>query len=175
MSFKQYIKCTSVFSDHFFVPFPPLHALLYVIKLLGSTAKRKFADVCTTAVSNRRCVCTPEILPHKVYGHGYKGARRHKRVPLSDTSGSKERRHRKATYAVPLCRPMDTSRYICSSTRCPVSGTNLYVHLEGPWRYGDFICPKPRFDLPNSCLLSNVMLHTEIEQNDRIKIRENDW
>lgn len=89
-----------------------------------------------------------------------------KGVPLSDTSGWKERRHRKATYAVPLCRPMDTSRYICSSTRCPVSGTNLYVHLEGPWRYGDFICPKPRSDLLNSCLLSNVMLHTETEQND---------
>lgn len=89
-----------------------------------------------------------------------------KRVPLSDTSGSKERRHRKATYAVPLCRPMDTSRYICSSTRCPVSGTNLYVHLEGPWRYGDFICPKPRSDLLNSCLLSSVMLHTEKEQNE---------
>lgn len=120
-------------------------------------------------------VQAPRILCHKVYGRGYKGAQGRKR-PLSDTSGRKERRHRKATYAVPLCRPMDTSRYICSSTRCPVSGTNLYVHLEGPWRYGDFICPKPRSDLLNSCLLSNVMLHTETEQNDAcVKIRTIEW
>lgn len=67
---------------------------------------------------------------------------------------------------------MDTSRYICSSTRCPVSGTNLYVHLEGPWRYGDFICPKPRSDLLNSCLLSSVMLHTETrDKSNRVSVK----
>lgn len=41
-----------------------------------------------------------------------------------------------------------------------MSGTNLYVHLDGPSRDGDFIWPKPRSDLLNNCLLSNVMLHT---------------
>lgn len=112
------------------------------------------------------------ILFHKVYDRGIKGAWKvAKECAVKRYERSESKKRRKATYAVPLCRPMDTSRYICSSTRCPVSGTNLYVHLEGPWRYGDFICPKPRSDLLNSCLLSNVILHTETEQDDRVGVK----